>query len=1249
MITALNGYLLFSGPSLTTFNADDVLNNPANGAGQVDVLVRHNTFENVCISLVGIFPPNSNFTFFSNKMTHSLGWSSYSNNQFYHLNTGSSRGGASFWDIFFARFLNNSQVYILDNHCTQTRFSPSPDERDNGHQSLVEWISAEFYTGTSQLIARNTWVTRVLQNTIVDCNHYMFLSLVGGMKLLPCSSLLIEDNSVDVFNNQSATFAGPSTILRCDNCVVQNSIFAIRRLNVIDFTNYGKTFASLITFMGGLSVLDHGIFELSGTKNGRVLGSQYAGIVYPQPNTTHRVTIGRNSSIIIANNFVDSATVSPNLKTTINGTYVIQLNMAITGSGARIRIEGNTFRLAKTSQNDMKGISITVAVMTPNTATYDFGVSMMQNNISFFPLLAVGPAPPLLTYTVTPSVKLQSRLSLDRTTFYDQDISASKSPMLVVPNQGSPRVVFASLCDSLYYDTVKQTSIDHYASNPASTTFVLLNYCSDVANLGTPRYPACVITPTMSESIHRTSTPSLYFKTHSPEVSATWTRSINSTVSETLLETHSDSLATSVSVSVALTPSSSDVASETPRIPLTPSHSVIQTGSVSRGPTQSLNATFSFTIAQSVSDAKLRTATTAPPPSISASSVETNSRSLFSSQTGTRPDSATMSSSGTIFRPRSRTNVITTTAEHENSLSVNSVSFNLFTKSSTINWRNESNERENPQPHNAAEEDPIGILEPLLRAAALEVRVSRNLFNQQLSCTSRFEYLFSRRFAIATPIPHLNKWATFSGAFAVNTGIWGVSIVLGLLTLVALNLVGYNGRHNAVAVNDDDDFSLHGKKNEVSSAMLINVCSRARFPASAISCLLLLLAPSAVGAGLGLGSLTGGVVGDDKRTSPQFLGGTISISVIAIIITPALAPVLANRFCPGRYVAIAKPTTHNPRERSNSNENTSRFVFLCGAVRPNPPLVTAMGPIVADVASNHYWAPSITTSLLAVLLWAGGFVGGSITANSKPFASNIADFPSNCAPIPFSLGAAALLYAIVIAVWRPFLGIFHNLGEVALSLILASTLLAWGIYLSLKSEESELLGADVDSLSDSSLAIITSAVCALRYPFIVARVLGVRLPFVLNISPVAPATRNANSEADLDDLSTPQNIFLPEIGEEPLDNPTGAIVGELSSGGEDTTTPKTTEIDMPAPSASIPAPTEQSSSEDGTSDVDAEMDDILRGPAYAINKEHSFRRAAGSAASSSTISSGDDDTEPSTETDSSSSSSTSPPQTKHRS
>ena len=588
-ITALNGYLLFCGPNLTTFQADDVLNNPANGAGPVDVLVQHNTFENVCISLVGIFPPNSNFTFFSNKMKHSLGFSSYSNHQFYHLGSGSTSGGASFWDFFFARFLNNSQVYILDNHCTQTRFSPSPTALDRGHQSLVEWISAEFYTGTSQLIARNTWVTRVLQNTNVDCNQYMFLSLVGGMQLLPCSSLLIEDNNVDVFNNQSAAFAGSSTILRCDNCVVQNSIFAIRRLNVIDFTNYGKTFASLITFMGGLSVLDQGIFELSGTKNGRILGNQYAGIVYPQPNTTHRVTIGRNSSIIIANNHVDSATVSPNLETAINGTYIVQLYIAINGSGARIRIEGNTFRVAKTSQNDMKGIFITVAAVTPNTATYDFGVSMTQNNISFFPLRAVGPAPPLLSYSVTPSVKLRSRLSLDKTTFYDEDISAAKSQMLFVLNQGSPRVAFASLCDSLYYGAKRLTSIDHYGSDPTTATFVLLKDCSDVANLGAPRYPACVKTPTMSNSIYRTPTHS------SPEASVTFTRSITFTVSESLLDTLTKSL------------TASGLASETRRLPSTTSHKTIKTGSVFHAPTQSLIGTKSPTAAQSVSVSNLRT------------------------------------------------------------------------------------------------------------------------------------------------------------------------------------------------------------------------------------------------------------------------------------------------------------------------------------------------------------------------------------------------------------------------------------------------------------------------------------------------------------------------------------------------------------------------------------------------------------------------------------------------------------------
>ena len=199
--------------------------------------------------------------------------------------------------------------------------------------------------------------------------------------------------------------------------------------------------------------------------------------------------------------------------------------------------------------------------------------------------------------------------------------------------------------------------------------------------------------------------------------------------------------------------------------------------------------------------------------------------------------------------------------------------------------------------------------------------------------------------------------------------------------------------------------------------------------------------------------------------------------------------------------------------------------LLCATVRPRPPAI-ALGPIVGDVSTNAMWGPAVTSSLLAALLFAGGLAGTAATSEEPlPIA-----VPSvECAAIPLSIGVAVALYAASVAIIRPFLGIGHNVSEALWAAVVAIIFIVWGAAIASEAgwathESSSSTDADADALAEafSPLLHLIVALCACRFPFTVARLLGVSPPAVAAVQwAIHPREPNNNGRGSGPALALP--------------------------------------------------------------------------------------------------------------------------------
>ena len=166
-----------------------------------------------------------------------------------------------------------------------------------------------------------------------------------------------------------------------------------------------------------------------------------------------------------------------------------------------------------------------------------------------------------------------------------------------------------------------------------------------------------------------------------------------------------------------------------------------------------------------------------------------------------------------------------------------------------------------------------------------------------------------------------------------------------------------------------------------------------------------------------------------------------------------------------------------------------RTVLLCAAVRPSAP-ARRLGPIAGDLSGRFVGSaagPAVHGALAALLL-----VSAAVGAAAS----------DGCGAVLIAAGAAVGVHSLAVASVRPYLGLWHNATEAVFGLAAAVCLVAWGVA-SLTDEEG---GGGAAAASEcpsgvSPLPYVLSGLANCRYPFIIARCLGVGVPTVAKVVP----------------------------------------------------------------------------------------------------------------------------------------------------
>ena len=349
----------------------------------------------------------------------------------------------------------------------------------------------------------------------------------------------------------------------------------------------------------------------------------------------------------------------------------------------------------------------------------------------------------------------------------------------------------------------------------------------------------------------------------------------------------------------------------------------------------------------------------------------------------------------------------------------------------------------------------------------------------------------------------------------------------------------------------------------------------ARFPSTCIQCLIFLSPGAAVASGLS--------AADDAK--PAAVGIAILIvaplcwAAIVLAMAPSEGVVLsvaaANGGCKGR-------TDDDPIESPTDGVAIGGCLggraLLCGAVRPAS-LAATMGPVVADLGgcyprannandssqksqSPHHQparrlGAALRSLLPTVLPWA--LLASALVVRSV----------RACEHMPIVAAGLVALYALFVAGLRPFTGHSHNAFEALWSLVAAGLLLwLWLAFTPSADADAEWWAeprwADAFSPTERAAALCLGGLLSCRYPFVLARALGVGVPRVVateRCSHILPSTAAAYAVAgsrtsnpvlaivtvtDPEDaamLATniPANLGANEVGEEAADNAVGPL------------------------------------------------------------------------------------------------------------
>ena len=300
----------------------------------------------------------------------------------------------------------------------------------------------------------------------------------------------------------------------------------------------------------------------------------------------------------------------------------------------------------------------------------------------------------------------------------------------------------------------------------------------------------------------------------------------------------------------------------------------------------------------------------------------------------------------------------------------------------------------------------------------------------------------------------------------------------------------------------------------------------ARFPATAIQCFVFLSHGAAIACGLSASD-----------------GGATSAVGIAVLLVVPLAWAAAVGCCAppaavgGYTVAVASPSAvprraneyadDDPLTRGDAPATIAGGCFggralLCGAVRPSA-LSASLGPVLGDIGGCY---PHV-------------FTGGDGVGESSPVGGPGAALRSLLpAALPWALLVAAIvvkavaacehmalvatalvaLYAAFVASLRPFTGHSHNAFEALWSAVAAGLLLWLWLAWDTSADEDGQWAAAVGwahAFSPSERAAVTclGVLLSCRYPFVLARALGVGVPRVVAIVDCRGVVRTSAEEA----------------------------------------------------------------------------------------------------------------------------------------
>ena len=387
---------------------------------------------------------------------------------------------------------------------------------------------------------------------------------------------------------------------------------------------------------------------------------------------------------------------------------------------------------------------------------------------------------------------------------------------------------------------------------------------------------------------------------------------------------------------------------------------------------------------------------------------------------------------------------------------------------------------------------------------------------------------------------------TYAGVLAVCAVFFVITVILGAVTAAVVSFcsrVASSAPQTAEADNGPSPSPSTESKDE--APRVVRVCAAVRFPATLIETFLFLASGAAVAAGMALGG--GG--GPHAKANGDSDGSMAAAAVTAalLVAAPIGACVVVGQWAPRRALrrAIAarrdrkmrrdaalakKPHIHSadqigvggasPQRRyrhdsamkkHNRKGNTckkkagrmpllQRSLVCLTVVTPStptsPPLTRSgdlFGPVAGDLRSLHRLAPAAPFALPLALL----AVSAAVAAANR------------CDTLPLAAGAVLAAYAVLVAALRPFVGAARVGAAAGLAAVAAGLL--FGLYGALAAAPSPAAWGADEAMSALLTALVAVSNC--RYPFVVARVLGLRLPsFILRFGSSPPERSNAADE-----------------------------------------------------------------------------------------------------------------------------------------